>query len=149
MESKNANRILKGIWLGNCYVASDINFIKNNNIKAIINISKTCITSQYSDIEYLNIPIEEHEVNIYDVINIFRVTNKFIFNKLKDGKNILVHCSKGHTRSASVVGAFIINYLDCSFEKTRKYIQSKRKNTLRDNKLMTKALYKYYLLIHK
>jgi protein-tyrosine phosphatase len=148
MSNKFANEILNGIWLGECNAASNRDFIIKNNIKSIINISKSC-PNYFNDINYLNIPIEEHEVNIYDIINIFKVTNKYIFHQLKKGNNILIHCSKGHTRSASIIGAFIIKYLNQSFDKTINYIRKKRKNTLRDDKLMTQALYEYSLMIHK
>jgi rhodanese-related sulfurtransferase len=143
-----ATKILPSLWLGDCRAASNRDFITKNNIKSIINITVLC-PNYFNDMTYLNIPIKDGELNSRKLFDVFDVTNKFIFNSLKDKKNILVHCRRGHTRSAGVVAAFIIKYLKQDFVSAVKYIRSLRERTLRDEKDMTKSVHDYYVKIHK
>ena len=78
---------------------------------------------------------------------LFEITNRFIYEALNHDKGILVLCYAGHHRSASVVLAFLLKYLNIPFETAIKYIRSIRPSTLRRKTRMVISAYKYYKYI--
>ncbi|MDX1700289.1 MAG: dual specificity protein phosphatase, partial [Melioribacteraceae bacterium] len=74
-------------------------------------------------------------------------TYNYILSAFKSNKNILVHCKKGHHRSAAVVGAFLIKHFNLDYKLVTQYINNIRPCALRKDKCMVKSLarYSYYL----
>ena len=104
------NEIIHNLFISNWYSSNDINFIKNNNIKAVITLEKT-LKPQYiidyyktNNIGFIYIGINDNEnENIYKY---FDITFEFIRKYLANNENVLVHCAAGISRSATI----IINY---------------------------------------
>jgi protein-tyrosine phosphatase len=145
-NENDADEILPGLWLGNMYAAKNINFLKQNNIKNIINVTKV-IPNYFvnSDIKYVRIPIRDKEICDKNLINIFNISGKYIYKKLKNKENILVHCKWGHQRSACIVAAFIIKYLKIDILDTLKFIKYKRKCTFYRKTCILKNMVSIYL----
>ena len=120
---KNANIIITyentNLWIGNYKAALDYDFLKNNNISVIVNCTKE-IPFIY-DIVDKPIKLETVRIPIFDTTS--DIDNKIMNDKLdyvipfintkffKEHKNILVHCAAGKSRSASIVAAFMFNFI--------------------------------------
>ena len=77
------------------------------------------------------------------ILSIFNETNKILFNGYIKKYNMLVHCKMGHHRSATVVAAFLMKYLNMNYKDTVSYIHSIRRCALRRNTCMVRGLYNY------
>lgn len=145
---KDVSEILPGLWLGNYKAATSYKFIKKNNIKCIINVSKD-VPNIFNDIDYLHIPITDNEICFKDtdkLIKIYDIATNFIYDSLIGKRNILVHCKRGHHRSACVVAAYLIKYYGAKYLNALIYINSIRRCALVRNTCMVRGLLKYYLI---
>ena len=102
----NYNKITDRIFLGNIAGAQDKNFLKNNNIGFVINLSNQFYIKN-SNIKYLTI-------NIYDLPNMnikqyFKSIIYFFNEGLKTDKNIYIHCKAGISRSVTALTAFLMS----------------------------------------
>ena len=138
----NANEIIKKLWLGNKYAASDKHFLISNSITNIINVSDHIDNyfineKQYN---YMRVPIN----NDLDSISILKDSLpkiiQFINTAIDNNQSILVHCKKGHRRSALIVAYYIMKKYNCSFEMAKIKIRSKRTNTLKEPLVLKEAL---------
>jgi len=119
----NANLILtyegSHLWLGNYKAALDYHFLKDNNISVVINCTREIpfiynVTNKPLKLETLRIPVFDTPFNKDNQImkDNLQYVIPFINTKFfKEHKNILVHCAAGKSRSATVVSAFIFNYV--------------------------------------
>lgn len=126
------NKIMKNLWIGNSNAAQNDTFIKENNIKYIINITRDVI-NKYDDLFYVNIRIKGKNINhnnkiIYDYFNI---VNEIIKSVLMNNGNILVHCKKGHSRSAVFICAYLIKYSKLPLDEIIKYMKKIRPTVLK------------------
>lgn len=145
----DVNEIIPNLWLGNVKSAYDRNFLQSYKIKNIITIMDDFDKNyKYNDITYLVIPIKDEQSCTKNMINIFDVTTKFIYNSLSNNEPILVHCKKGHHRSAAIVVAFLIKYLKIDYLAALRYINYLRPCAVRRNTCMANHLFKYYLHIN-
>lgn len=111
----NAHEIVPGLWVGNSVAATDEKFIKNNNIKAVLNITSD-IDNKFrhlKNIEYARISVEDSlkrkDYNIMTETLPFAV--EFIHKNLDlEKKNVLVHCWQGMQRSCAAVTGYLIKY---------------------------------------
>lgn len=141
---KDVTEILPNLWLGNFISAMSDPFIKKFNIKYIINITKN-VPSMFKYIEYLNIPISDSDTENVNLNSFYDTTSKFIYDSLKTGNGVLIHCMRGHHRSASVVCAFLIRFLNINHLEAISYINSKRICALIRDTFMVKSLTNYYV----
>ena len=117
-------------------------------IRRIINITKE-VTNSQNGIQYLHVPIDDSNTCQKDLNSLFDKATDFIYDSLKSKEPILVHCKMGHHRSASVVVAFMIRYLDIDYITASTYINSIRKCALVRQTCMVDGLFNYYInLIH-
>lgn len=112
IKSPNINRITKNIFLGNWSSSVNSNVLIRYNIKYIIGLN-----SRYkiqSDIDlYKKMNIKYLHINLCDnmkanIFRIFPLTNRFICEALNKNKNILIHCTMGISRAATIVIAFLL-----------------------------------------
>lgn len=145
----DVNEIIPNLWLGNVKSAYNKNFLQTYKIKNIITIMDDFDKNyKYDDVIYLVIPIKDKNACTKNMTNIFDITTKFIYNSLANNEPILVHCKKGHHRSAAIVAAFLIKYLNADYLKTLQYINHLRPCAMRRNTCMGNHLFKYYLNIN-
>ena len=101
-----------GLYLGNKNHASDIRVIDILNIKTIINVTVEIPNyhKHRDDITYINCNV------IDDVDTIMLPTWKLIADTIEscknNGKNVLVHCSAGRSRSASSIIYYLMKKED-------------------------------------
>lgn len=153
--------ILPNLWLGNWRSAMNINFLKRYNIKYIVNVT-TEIPCAFAGtgpgtgtrVRYYHLKINrkrcENNLSFSPQQMDLKIDQAadFIRNGLLQNKGVLVHCHKGHHRSASIVLAYLIKYHGTSFTKGIGYIQSHRPSTFTRPACMVDYVYRYigYLL---
>ena len=138
----DVDEIIPRLWLGNYKAAYNKNFLEKYQIKHILTIMDSFdYNYKYNNINYLIIPLKDKQT--CPIINMFEITNEFIYNALKKKENILIHCKKGHHRSASVVAAFLIKYLEVDYDSAVMYINHIRPCSLRRDTCMTGHLLNY------
>jgi len=147
LPEKDVNEIVPGLWLGNHVSARDKIFLDKFNIKYIINITEN-VPNLFQDIKYLRFPVRDKETCSIDTIKIFDISGRFIMNALKNGIGVLVHCKRGHHRSATIVAAFLMKYLKVNYITAIAYINYLRNCALRRKTCMMDGLFNYYLLLN-
>lgn len=146
---KDVSEVIPNLWLGNVKSAYDKQFLNTYKIKNILTIMEGFDNKyKYDGITYLVVPIRDVDTCNKDMINIFDVATLFIFNSLKNNENILVHCKKGHHRSAAIVAAFLIKYLKIDYYPSIAYLNQLRPCALVRKTCMSDNLFKYYLHIN-
>lgn len=120
------NEIIPGIFIGDYYSSKNYSFLKNNNIKLIVNSTKEISNHFPSEFNYVNVDLYDsssYNKKMYScldkIVNIMRLYNKY-------NKGILVHCAAGISRSSSIVAAYIIKYYSCNVQQAINIIRNKR-----------------------
>lgn len=126
------SKIAPYIYLGNYKAAKDPNFIKKNNIKAVLNCSKDIphYHSKNENIEYMRIPIDDSllKKDIDKLYCFFPAAIQFIKKHVQIQKqNILIHCYAGRQRSAACVAAYLMHTKNMNPLDACKLIVNKRK----------------------
>lgn len=122
----NASKIFDNLWLGDKRASEDENFLRNNNIRVIINCTKELpnifkpfyINPQHQHqqslkdafLEYARVEIEDNDktTNQEQLFNQLPRLVQFIDQKLNaEKKSTLIHCSDGKQRAATVMAAYI------------------------------------------
>ncbi len=147
-NEKDVNEVIPNLWLGNVNAAYNKKFIDKYNIKYILTVMDDFdIKYKYDDVTYLVVPIKDKKVCDIDMHNIFATSIYFINNALKNNSPILVHCKRGHHRSAAIVAGFLVQHLRIGYEAATKYIHHLRPCALRRDTCMTRHLFQYCLNI--
>lgn len=100
--------IVPNLFIGNIDDANDIEKIKKNDIKGILNCAIECQNRIYGNVEIYKLGLKDDlDENLNNHLDAaLDYINKFVRNE----KNILVHCHKGRSRSVAVVIAYIMKY---------------------------------------
>lgn len=144
VREHDADLIIPNLWLGNYKSALDINFINKHHIKYIINITPE-IPCVFKHVTYIRLPICDKVVcDNMDMNNIIDHIVKVIYYGISHGAGVLVHCRRGHHRSASIVLSFLMRYMKMTFQQGIHYIKSRRCETFKRNTCMVSHAYFYY-----
>lgn len=110
-EETNCNEIISGLWLGNQHIALDETFINEQLILSVVNITD-CVPNNFSHINYIHFPIKDCQAceSKETSIQILKQGAEFVNQELKKGQNVLVHCKKGHHRSACIIAFYLMIY---------------------------------------
>lgn len=113
--------IVKNIYLGS-NKCSNLDFLRVHNIHTILNISECTRTVFDSSIEYYEFRVRDDDD--VDMLKLFDNIAYIIHKKHHNG--ILVHCEAGVSRSATAVIAYLIRYMQLSYQLAYKLVKSKR-----------------------
>lgn len=150
-DENNMDEIIPGVWLGNYRAAYNKKELDKNNIKYIINITDSIDSPFEQDKKYMIIPIHDKNVceikskefmmkSIVDSIN-------FIDEALNNNYSILVHCRKGHHRSANLILFYLVYKYNIGYIPAIIYINNIRKYALMRNTCINKWGIEIYKLI--
>lgn len=150
----DVNEIIPNLWLGNVKSSLNENFLKKYNIQTIITIldddnNNDIYKNKFNKITILHIPIKNKDMCGKNFIEFYEYTNDFIKKSLSNNKGVLVHCKRGHHRSANIVGAYLIKYYNFDLNKAVEYIHKLRPYALRKETCMSNGLFEYYLYLKK
>lgn len=124
----NQNEIEKNLWLGDYRSSSDKEFLKTQNIRLVVNLSKNLNFIDLDNIEKYRVPIHDNRSHESDVgmITHFPDIYKKIDYYLSNNMGVLVHCRAGMQRSATIIALYLMKKRKLDFENAKKFIRSKR-----------------------
>lgn len=147
LKENDVDLIIPNLWLGNKKAALDETFIKTSNIKYIVNVTDG-INCPFSFITYYHIPIKDkrmcHTRSREAMYTYITNALDFILKGLQEGAGVLVHCRKGHHRSANIVLIFLMKYLKIGYIPGIIYINNIRPFALKRNTCVNKWVINYY-----
>lgn len=123
------NKILDNLYIGNYEAPIDTEFLKNQNIKLIVNCTKNYKYDTENDINILRLGITDFnspENNIILASNIDKII-EIINIYLESNEGVLVHCHMGQQRSAMLIACYLMKYKKNKLEESIKNIKIQRK----------------------
>ncbi len=122
----NSTKIIDRLYLGNSCNARNYYDLLEDDIGLIVNASP-CISNYFKkEFEYINIDVKDISgANILPFLS-DTVDNMHKYITDNPSKNILVHCFMGSSRSATVIIAYLIKYLNYSLIDAMQFVKTKR-----------------------
>lgn len=125
------NKILPKIYLGTYEAAEDKNFLKEKNIKAVLNCTKDVDNKFAHDpnIEYMRIPVNDtlRENDFKMMYKFLPIVTEFIHKHVDiQGNNILIHCVAGKQRSVCATVAYLMKHRGHNPYEACKFVLEKR-----------------------
>jgi hypothetical protein len=121
----DTSTIIEGfLYLGAKGVTADREKLATMNIKYIIGVSEDPPPEYGKDMEYLHINIGDTPTD--DISPYFGPSYDFIEQARLEGKGVLVHCTMGMSRSATLVLAYLIRHNDMSLADAISYMKARR-----------------------
>lgn len=123
-------QVVPNLWIGGEEESINRSFLKRH-IDIIINCSTDLPFIPELDefnIEYIRLPVNDllnPEDNLAMLHALPKITY-YIWKNLKQGRRILVHCYAGKQRSAAVIAAYLITYMNLTAQQAILLLQSKR-----------------------
>lgn len=124
-----AHEIISGLYIGNKDDATQDIWDFIVNCTPDIPISKKYINKS------IRLDLVDFDGDNDNMIKLLPYTTEIINNKLKNNKKVLVHCTQGISRSASIVVGYLMRYCNLSYIDAVILVESKRKT-------MPKVLYR-------
>ncbi len=107
LQNQGSSEILQNLFLGSMIDAHNVEELKKNGIKRIVNLAEENQDCPLiPEIQYLNIPLRDHVDE--EISKHFEEINTFIHTGLEKREGVLVHCRRGISRSATAVMAYLI-----------------------------------------
>jgi protein tyrosine/serine phosphatase len=130
------------LWLGDKYIAHNLEFITQNEIKYIINITDN-INNKFDFVSYVNFRIRDIMACETDTLDVLKQGAEIINVVLHHNLPILIHCKQGHHRSASIVAFYLMQYHHLSLLSALHLIKQIRPRAFRRVSCMLKTLIDY------
>jgi protein-tyrosine phosphatase len=112
------------LYLGSVGAAYNLNVLKSLNISHILTICE-CLPPKFPEqFTYKVIPLTDEPST--KISNHFKEALEFIRAAISEGKNVLVHCFAGVSRSASTVIAYLMTYHNMEYNTAFSFVKSKR-----------------------
>lgn len=148
IHENNVDEIIPYLWLGDVISSQHPVFLKKYKIKCIIRVMPDNNLVRYSDIKYIDVPIKDTDACLKDNSTLFNQLTDIIHQYISNKIPVLVHCKRGHHRSATVVAAYLIKYCNYQYLHAIKFINSIRPCALNRGNCMMKGLYEFYTDFH-
>ncbi len=121
-DIKHISSILDGkLYLGSQYVSHDD--LKLNGIKTVIDMRDDRRDALPCD-TYYNFPIEDSPK--IDISGIIVEVCEIIHKELSIGRPVYVHCAAGISRSTTIIIAYLMKYMNMSYDNAYAYVKDKR-----------------------
>ena len=140
------NMVCDGLYIGDSEAASELGMLEELKIERIISLGNEKEVKKYKyfeNIEYLKIVVDD--VDNENIGKYFAICNKFISLGFdSDSANVLVHCHKGVSRSATIVIAYLMYTYKTDFYAAFQKLRSVRP-IVKPNAGFMKQLQEYQL----
>lgn len=136
------NKIIDHLYISDFSSACDINKLHENGITHIITIIPGVGPMYPNEFTYFIIDIVDRPYS--DIEIYFDDTNDFIENAINNNGNVLIHCKKGISRSATIAIAYLIKKKGYTLSTALQQMKEAR-NCINPNKGFMKQLHNYEL----
>eukprot|EP01116_Phalansterium_solitarium_P009471 TRINITY_DN23624_c0_g1_i1.p2 TRINITY_DN23624_c0_g1~~TRINITY_DN23624_c0_g1_i1.p2 ORF type:complete len:182 (-),score=53.97 TRINITY_DN23624_c0_g1_i1:8-553(-) len=120
--------IFPHLFLGAAEHAMDVPQLSGNNITAVVNMAERDVATGAgfypADVAYLGFPADDE--SWYAIMQHFREVHEFIERMRDAGRRVLVHCSKGVSRSATMVLAHAMLHRGWTLEQSVRHVAALR-----------------------
>jgi len=112
------------LFLGGRDAASNLASLRSLGVDSVLNATDDLPNFHEDEFNYLRIPLSDvPEENLASHLN---TAVGWLSSELSSGRSVLVHCHFGVSRSASIVIAYLMHTLRCSFEEAFKQLRLSR-----------------------
>eukprot|EP01059_Diplonema_ambulator_P028351 TRINITY_DN47127_c0_g1_i1.p1 TRINITY_DN47127_c0_g1~~TRINITY_DN47127_c0_g1_i1.p1 ORF type:complete len:240 (+),score=37.37 TRINITY_DN47127_c0_g1_i1:444-1163(+) len=137
--SGSLSQITPWLYLGSLSDALDRNLLKSHGIDYILNTAKECESGGESSSDssggespdgthkwpqYLKLDLVDHADEA--ILSVFQRAFSFIEHARRENKKVLVHCRRGISRSATLVIAYLMQYLHKELDDAFNFVRNKR-----------------------
>lgn len=141
MHEADATLILPGLWLGNCQAALDSNFMHTKQIGCVINATDS-IPSPWNVSNIIFDMRDEHACE-QDLMRELLYCAHKVHEYRSRGIPVLVHCKRGHHRSAGIVVLYLIRYHHLTLKQAIDYVKMVRPTTFMRMTCVLKTIIRY------
>ncbi|VDO20840.1 unnamed protein product [Brugia timori] len=123
-QMDRASQIFPYLYLGTEWNACDWQWLENNGIKYIVNVTNEVENFFPARLKYLKIRVSDEAST--ELLKYWNQTNQFIKEAKEKGGAVLVHCKKGISRSSSTVIAFAMKEYGWALSQAMEHVKNKR-----------------------
>ncbi|OZC06572.1 dual specificity phosphatase, catalytic domain protein [Onchocerca flexuosa] len=123
-QMDKASQIFPYLYLGTEWNACDWQWLENNGIKYIVNVTNEVENFFPARLKYLKIRVSDEAST--ELLKYWNQTNQFIKEAKEKGSSVLVHCKKGISRSSSTVIAFAMKEYGWALSQAIEHVKNKR-----------------------
>ncbi|EFO20321.1 hypothetical protein LOAG_08171 [Loa loa] len=123
-QMDTASQIFPYLYLGTEWNACDWQWLENNGIKYIVNVTNEVENFFPARLKYLKIRVSDEAST--ELLKYWNQTNQFIKEAKEKGVAVLVHCKKGISRSSSTVIAFAMKEYGWALSQAMEHVKNKR-----------------------
>jgi len=117
------DEVLPGLWVGDLPAALDAELLRENNIGSVL----TVMRGKYSiNAAFVHNQITIDDEDEEDLLSVLPSCVSWIDNELGKGRGVLVHCQAGHSRSPSIVAAYVMFVKEIPLESALEIIRTAR-----------------------
>jgi protein-tyrosine phosphatase len=127
VQSLVASEVTDELFIGSRKDACNKELLKKLGISAIVNATKDCPHHFEDDGEFSYFRVPVKDTWNQDLPSFFPECFKFIGNMIRARKKILIHCTAGISRSATLTIAYIMFSKRVTLNDAYKFVKSKRK----------------------
>lgn len=116
--------IIDGVFIGGESNAEDLELLKSEQIRRIINVTSHVPLYHPTEFQYLHLPADDTQKQ--NLIDNFDETFHFIHQAIVNKENVLVHCVAGISRSPAIVIAFLMRHANMKMNEAYELVKRKR-----------------------
>lgn len=122
------DKIEDNLYLSNLTSATDVKWLKKNNITHILTVDSCPLPRKIQEIPELSLKyIQITDMPREDILTYFEDSYQFIDHAIKSNGTVLVHCYFGMSRSATLVIAYVMKKYELPFIDAFEIVKKKRK----------------------
>ncbi|VDM43161.1 unnamed protein product [Toxocara canis] len=123
-QMDKASQIFPYLYLGTEWNACDWQWLQNNGVEYIVNVTNEVENFFPARLKYLKIRVCDEAST--ELLKHWNQTNQFIKEAKEKGSSVLVHCKKGISRSSSTVIAYAMKEYGWGLSQAMEHVKKKR-----------------------
>ncbi len=129
-DYSNSHLLIEGscgvgcLYLGNIESAKDLSFLNKNKIKAILDVCGKKL--KYDKSLIISLSLEAEDSPTFKIFELFSTCIDFSHEHRLSGRNVLVHCIAGVSRSATIVIAYLMKINQMNLQNAYDFVISRR-----------------------